>query len=95
MHYKILLSTTLVASAFTAMAQDTKTFAITGDGNGGFAWMNIRQVDITTGKVQQEIYQRDKTAFIMLDAATKKPLISPAANLAACSPYYYPLPCRA
>ena len=85
MHYKILLSTTLVASAFTAMAQDTKTFAITGDGNGGFAWMNIRQVDITTGKVQQEIYQRDKTAFIMLDAATKKPLILPVANLAATS----------
>ena len=59
------------------MAQDAKTFAITGDGNGGFAWMNIRQVDISSGKVIQEIYQRDKTAFIMLDAATKKQVINP------------------
>ncbi len=83
MNYKILLSAALAASTFTGLAQDTKTFAITGDGNGGFAWMNIRQVDITTGKVQQEIYQRDKTAFTMVDAATKKAVVLSSSKFAA------------
>jgi hypothetical protein len=78
MNFKILLSTTFIVTSLTAMAQDAKTFAITGDGNGGFAWMNIRQVDISSGKVIKEIYQRDKTAFVMLDAATKKQVTAPA-----------------
>ena len=36
--------------------------------------MNIRQIDVTTGKVIQDIYQKDKTSFVMLDADTKKPV---------------------
>ena len=57
------------------MAQDaTKTYALTGNGNGDFMWMNIRQIDITSGKVIQDIYQKDKTSFVILDADTKKPV---------------------
>ncbi len=75
MNLKFLLSTTFIATSLIASAQDAnKTYAITGDGNGDFMWMNIRQIDISTGKVIQNIYQRDKTAFVMLDADTKKPV---------------------
>ena len=72
MNFKFLLSTAFIATSFTAMAQDAgKTFAITGDGNHDFMWMNIRQVDITSGKIVQDIYQREKTAFVMMDAGSK------------------------
>jgi len=77
MKFKILLSTSFIVCSFTGLAQDAKTFAITGDGAGNFAWMNIRQVDITTGKITQDVYQRNKTAFVIMDAATKKPVVNP------------------
>ena len=72
MNIKLLLSTTFIAATLSASAQDAnKTFAITGDGNHDFMWMNIRQVDITTGKIVQDVYQRDKSAFVMADADSK------------------------
>lgn len=72
MNLKTLLSTTLIATTFSALAQDAgKTFAITGNGNGDFSWMNIRQVDIVSGKVTRDIYQNNKTGFVLTDAASK------------------------
>lgn len=75
MNLKLLLSTSFVAASLVSAAQDAnRTFAITGDGNGDFMWMNIRQVDISTGKIVQDIYQRSKTAFVLADADTKRPV---------------------
>ena len=75
MNIKFLLSTTLIATTLSASAQDAnKTFAITGDGNRDFMWMNIRQVDIGSGKIVQDVYQRDKTAFLLADADSKNAL---------------------
>ena len=72
MNIKLLLSTTFIAASLSVSAQDAnKTFAITGDGNHDFMWMNIRQVDITTGKIVTDVYQREKTAFVMKDADSK------------------------
>ncbi len=72
MNIKFLLSTAFIATSLTSLAQDAgKTFAITGDGNRDFMWMNIRQVDITSGKIVQDVYQRDKTAFVMMNADSK------------------------
>ena len=72
MNLKLLLSTSFIAAGFSASAQDAgKTFAITGDGNRDFLWMNIRQVDITKGTIVQDIYQRDKTSFVLTDADSK------------------------
>jgi hypothetical protein len=72
MNIKFLLSTTFIAATLSASAQDAnRTFAITGDGNHDFIWMNIRQVDINTGKIVQDVYQREKTAFVMKDADSK------------------------
>ncbi len=75
MNLKLLLSTSFIAASLVSAAQDAnRTFAITGDGNGDFMWMNIRQVDISTGKIVQDIYQRNKTAFVLADADTKRPV---------------------
>jgi len=76
MNLKTLLSTSFIAASLAASAQDAnKTFAITGDGQGDFMWMNIRQVDISTGKIVQDVYTRNQTATF-LDADTKKPVES-------------------
>ncbi|MGC4103350.1 hypothetical protein [Ferruginibacter sp.] len=57
MNFKTLLSTSFIITSFAAQAQDAgKTYAITGDGSGDFRWMNIRQVDISSGKVTKEIF---------------------------------------
>ena len=72
MNIKLLLSTTFIAASLSVSAQDAnKTFAITGDGKHDFMWMNIRQVDLTTGKIVTDVYQRDKTTFVMKDADSK------------------------
>jgi len=74
MNLKSLLSTSFIALSLAGSAQDAnKTFAITGDGHGDFMWMNIRQIDISTGKVVQDVYTRNQTATF-LDADTKKPV---------------------
>lgn len=74
MNLKTLLSTSFIIASLTTLAQDAgKTYAITGNGSGDFSWMNIRQLDINTGKVTKDIYQSNKTAFTFMDAATKAP----------------------
>ena len=72
MNIKFLLTTTFIAACLNVSAQDAgKTFAITGDGNHDYMWMNIRQVDIKSGKIVKDIYQREKTSFVMMDADSK------------------------
>ena len=75
MNSKILLTSALLIAAFTSTAQQSnKAWAITGDGNKDFLWMNIRQVDLSTGKVDRTIFQRSKTDFTITDAVSKKTL---------------------
>ena len=91
MNIKLLLSTTFIATTLAVSAQDAnKTFAITGDGNHDFMWMNIRQVDIGSGKVVQSIYQRDKSAFVMADADSKSQMAAhrtPTETMVAAAAY--------
>lgn len=72
MYLKILLSATFSLTAYIAAAQNSdKAFAITGDGNQDHLWMNIRQVDLGTGKLSRTIFQRSKTNFVLTDVNTK------------------------
>ncbi|MFN8305217.1 MAG: T9SS type A sorting domain-containing protein [Ferruginibacter sp.] len=91
MNRKLLLSSSFIIAGLVSAAQDAnRTYAITGDGNGDFLWMNIRQVDIGSGKVTQDIYQRNKTAFILADADSKTPLANyaqPTATMVAAAAY--------
>lgn len=68
MNNKLLLTATLLAGTVFAQAQQNRTtYAITGDGNQDFVWMNIRQVDINTGEVVKTLFERSKTDFVIKD----------------------------
>lgn len=73
MNFKLLLTAGLVASAFAAGAQNAnKGYAITGDGNKDYMWMNIRQIDLSTGQVTKTLFDRTKSNFTITDVVTKK-----------------------
>ena len=75
MNLKVLLSSALIVTYFSGLAQDAgSTYAVTGSGNGDFLWTNIRQIDISTGKVIRDIYKQNVTPFVMLDADTRQPV---------------------
>lgn len=83
MNYKLLLTSSFIAFGFTAAAQNAATFAITGDnthGNTDYNWMNIRKVDVGTGKMLSNVYDRLNPNGQLLDAATKQPVASRAVN---------------
>jgi len=72
MNNKFLLTATLIAGSLFASAQQNKmTYAITGDGNNDFVWMNIRQVDLSTGQVIKTVFERSKTNFSITDVNSK------------------------
>jgi hypothetical protein len=73
MNNRFLLTSALFLSFAAVNAQNNKmTYAITGDGNKDFVWMNIRQVDLTTGQITKTIFERSKSAFTLTDLQTKK-----------------------
>lgn len=80
MNIKILLSACLIGSAFSAGAQTNKGYAITGDGNKDMMWMNIRQVDLSTGQVTKTIFQRGATGFTLTDVDNNKTFSQNEAN---------------
>lgn len=81
MNVKFLLIAGLLASTFLAEAQSAnKGYAITGDGNRDYMWMNIRQVDLNTGQVSNTIFDRTKTNFNITDVDTKKTLNQTTVN---------------
>ncbi|HEY8688227.1 MAG TPA: T9SS type A sorting domain-containing protein [Chitinophagaceae bacterium] len=66
MKHTTLLSFILLFS-ISAFAQDAnKAFAITGNGTGDFNWMNIRQIDLSTGLVTKNIYINGVTKFTLI-----------------------------
>ena len=72
MNNKILLTASLIATSLFTNAQHNKTtFAITGDGNNDFIWMNIRQVDINSGEVIKTLFERSKSTFSITDVNSK------------------------
>lgn len=73
MNMKFLLSTGLIAAALSVNAQKADVgYAITGDGNKDFIWMNIREVDMNTGKILGTLFERSKTNYELIDVNTKK-----------------------
>ncbi len=73
MNNKLLLTTAFIASSFASFSQSGKmAYAITGDGNNDFVWMNIRQVDLSTGQVTKTLFERSKTKFLLTDINTKR-----------------------
>ena len=72
MKTKFLLSSTLALCSVAAMAQSSnKAYAITGDGNNDFLWMNIRQIDLKTGTVQKTLFDRKSATYSLTNVETK------------------------
>ena len=64
MKCKLLLSATFLSASLFSVAQNaSRTYAITGKANNNFFWADIKQVDISNGKVNKVLYEADKTAF--------------------------------
>src|SRR6187402_2481120 len=77
MNIKILLTSTLIVASVAGSAQNRNmTYAITGDGNSDFLWMNIRQVDLSTGQVTKTVFQRSSTTYQITDLNTTKSFAS-------------------
>lgn len=73
MNNKVLLSAFLIAGTLSVTAQSNKyALAITGDGSKDFTWMNIRQVDLSSGKIVNTIFERSKSDFTLTNINTKK-----------------------
>lgn len=61
---KILLFSTFLSFSILSFAQKQgKTYAITGKSSNKFLWADIKQIDITTGKVLNTLFESDKTSF--------------------------------
>jgi len=75
MNFKLLLSTTFIASSLLATAQNAgNAYAITGSNNNKFLWNNIKQVDLATGTVVKTLFEADATSFKMSYADGSKSL---------------------
>lgn len=63
MNSKFLLTASLVSLSLCSVAQNARTFAITGKSNNNFLWADIKQIDIETGKVVKTLFESEKTPF--------------------------------
>ncbi len=72
MNIKSLLSSAFIFATLSSNAQSNKAYAITGDGNNDYVWMNIREVDLASGQVTKTLFERNKSYFVMTDIASKK-----------------------
>lgn len=73
MNNKFLLTSAILMGTFLSHAQQNKhTFAITGDGNNDFVWMNIRQVDLSNGQVTKTLFERSQSEFTLTDINSKR-----------------------
>src|SRR5687768_7796339 len=75
MRYKILLPLCIFSSLLSiAQQKPDKAFAIVGASNNNYNWLNVQEIDLSTGEVTRNIYDKDKTMFQLFDAKTKKQL---------------------
>lgn len=69
---RTLLLLLFISFSIFSFAQNNKAFAITGNGNGDFQWMNIRQIDLSTGAVTKNLFENGKTKFSLINSITNK-----------------------
>ena len=85
----LLLSSFIAAASLTSIAQDAnRAYAITGKANGNFSWTDIREIDLSTGKVVNTVFEDGKTAFSFVNSSAQKSLapgtiVSPTQSMVA------------
>lgn len=64
MRYQFLLIIIFLSVTVLSVAQKKNiAYAITGKSSNKFVWADIKQIDITTGKVVNTLFESDKTTF--------------------------------
>ncbi|MGG9972365.1 T9SS type A sorting domain-containing protein [Ferruginibacter sp. SUN002] len=65
MNCKFLLSATFISATLFANAQEqaTTAYAITGKSNNIYYWADIKQIDISSGKILKTLFEADKTKY--------------------------------
>ncbi|MEO6330066.1 MAG: T9SS type A sorting domain-containing protein [Ginsengibacter sp.] len=77
MIHKFLLFGFLISfSAFSFAQKTSKAYAITGQSNGNFNWSDIREIDLSTGKVAKTIFESGKTKFSFETSLAKQKINS-------------------
>lgn len=78
MKYRILLSGVCILFFLftTAQKNPNKAFAVVSNEFGKAGWMNIQEIDLSTGQVIRTIFDKDNTSFVLTDATTKKKIIN-------------------
>lgn len=72
MNIKLLLTSGFMVAALASTAQSNKAYVITGNGANDYKWMNIREVDLATGKVVKTVFERSVTNYQLTDVRTGK-----------------------
>lgn len=80
MELKTLLLSTLLTASVAASAQSNEGYAFTGGTNGVFTWMNIKQVDLATGKTIRDVFTSNESAYTLTNAVTKAQVEQSAAK---------------
>ncbi len=68
---KITLLSAALLSLGLANAQTSKTYAVTSATAHDYYWSAIREIDLSTGKVLNTLFESDKSAFESFDAVSK------------------------
>jgi hypothetical protein len=66
-----LLLILLVFTSFSFAQKANRAYAITGQANGNLSWTDIREIDLTSGKVVNTIFENGKSKFNLFDATGK------------------------
>ena len=91
MKLTLLLSLFIVSFSLSSFSQDAnRTYAITGNGKGDFNWMNIRQIDLSTGTVIKNIFEQGITQYEIRDAVTNQQLLSASGQSKLINSFGYP-----
>src|SRR4051812_1100353 len=76
---KLFLCTFFISFTLFSFAQRaTKAYAITGQSNGNFNWTDIREIDLSTGKVSNTIFESGKTNFSLQNIEKVKSIVKDA-----------------
>ena len=72
MKYKHLLVFSFSFLSLHSFSQSNKAYAITGQSAANFNWVDIRQIDLSTGTSIKTIFESGKTNFMVQDLSTKQ-----------------------
>ncbi len=69
---RIFLLSTLLSAVVFGNAQSAKTFAITGEGKGNYNWIQVKQVNISNGTIEKDIFNPKDGKEVSYSAVNKQ-----------------------